>query len=139
MSWQGYIDNIKGQCKGAALQAVGIFGHNGSQWAAENCSLTVEEAANIARHINEGDESICGAGFTVGGQKFAATKLDGEDKTLIGRGKGTDKGCSYDKVAIVVLGTAQALIVAIGAEGAQGGTIVNGCSKVQDYLAQSGY
>lgn len=71
MSWQGYIENIKLQCKSADLQAVGIFGQNGNLWAAENCSLTPEEAAYIARHINEGDESICASGFTVGGEKFA--------------------------------------------------------------------
>lgn len=67
------------------------------------------------------------------------TRLDGEEKTLIGKGKGTDKGCRYDKGAIAILGTTQALIIAIGAEGANGGTIVNGTNKVQDYLAQSGY
>lgn len=139
MSWQGYIENIKLQCKSADLQAVGIFGQNGNLWAAENCSLTPEEAAYIARHINEGDESICASGFTVGGEKFAGTRLDGEEKTLIGKGKGTDKGCRYDKGAIAILGTTQALIIAIGAEGANGGTIVNGTNKVQDYLAQSGY
>jgi len=110
MSWQAYVDTMKSNCENK-LQCAGIFGVAGGAWAADGIDLSVDEASTLTNAISNQDQSIFG-GFTLNGQKFAATRLD--DDFVCGKGKGTDKGCCWDKGEVVIYKTEQALHIAVG-------------------------
>lgn len=132
MAWDPYLDSIQGKCPSDKLVAIGIWGENGSRWASRGIELTVPECAAIYN----ADTSVCGTGLTLGGQKFAATRVDTEEGSIIGKGK---EGNTYGKGVLSIYKINTAFLIAIGDSDAQGGNVSIAVGSIADYLKDNGY
>lgn len=135
MAWDPYVQSIDAKYPNM-LKAVGIFGQEGTKWASRGVEINAAEAAAVYNACG-GDMSICGSGFTLGGDKMACTRVDGEDGSIIGKGKkgGANEGCAF--FAMKING---AILFAIGnGPDAQGGSINMAVSSIAEYLRENGY
>lgn len=135
-AWDPYIQSIEGKYPNM-LAAVGIWGSNGARWASKGVELSVTECEALYRGCG-GDASLCGAGFSLNGQRFACTKVDGEDGCMIGRGK-NDDGHSWPKATFCCFKINGAVLFAIGGEGSQGGSVNMAVGSIAEYLRDNGY
>jgi len=133
-AWDAYLDSIQGKCPQDKLAAIGIWGENGSKWACRGISdLSVAECSAIYN----GDMSLCGTGITMGGQKFAITKVDTDDGVIVGKGK--KEGCSFGTAVLSIYKINTAFLFAIGSPEAQGGNVSIAVGSIADYLKDNGY
>ena len=66
--WDAYLDSIQGKCPNDRLQAIGIWGGNGTKWACRGITdLTVEECAVI---FNSDTRLLGPIPLTLAGHKF---------------------------------------------------------------------
>jgi len=133
MAWDPYLDSIAGKCPNDNLKAIGIWGENGSRWASRGIELSVAECAAAYN----ADVSVCGSGLTLGGQKFAITRFDAEEGSMIGKGKADANSFGKGVIAIYKINTA--FLFAIGDESAQGGNVSIAVGSIADYLKDNGY
>lgn len=141
--WDAYIDSIRSNCAGCDLSSVAIYGQNGALWTADANinAVTPAEISTLVNAISTMETSICGTGFTLQGQKFAATKIDeiGDQKTLIGKAKSFDNNLGDKNSPMCIILTNTALIITIGASGCPAGLMMVGVGKVADHLIVSQY
>ena len=133
--WDAYIDSIRSNIVGSNAVAVALVGQDSSIWAKDaSFDISADEILKIKAAVIDGDSSIY-AGFTLGGEKFACTRVDSEDKVLQGKGKGG----AFGKGFVGIQGTGSALLIAIGDDTAQPGSVMVGLNAVAQYLEGSGY
>ena len=135
-AWEPYLDSIKNNCQNSNLQAIGIIGENGAVWADRNSGMTPAEAAILYKAAENDDKALFGTGFTVGGQKFACTKVDGDEGTIFGKGK---EGNKFGTGFIAVNRIKGAILFAIGDKDASAGNVSCGVYNIASYLRNNGY
>jgi len=138
--WQPYTDSLKQHCA-ESLFAVGIYGVQGGVWHAEGINLSNEECTKLSQAIDlaasDNGAGICASGFTLGGHKFSAVRVDSEDGFLVGKSK--KDNTAYVNLDTVVFKTNTAIFVGIGKDGFKASQMTIGFEKVTKGLKEAGY
>jgi len=134
MSWDSYIENLKGQCAQSADLAV-IIGLDGSIWTTpangSHLAITAAEAATIAGVFKSNDFTQFQAnGVHIGGVKYTYLRVE-DDKLVMAKKK--------DSGAISMQKSKGAVVIAHVSEGAQQGNVNKGVGVIADYLEGLGY
>lgn len=133
-AWDAYLDSIQGKCPNDKLAAIGIWGENGSKWACRGIpDLSVAECSAIYNATSD----ACGTGLSLGGQRFAITRVDTEDGVITGKGK--KEGNTFSTAVLSIYKINTAFLFAIGESDAQGGNVSLAVGSIADYLKDNGY
>ncbi|KAI9890124.1 MAG: profilin, required for normal timing of actin polymerization in response to thermal stress [Vezdaea aestivalis] len=128
MSWQGYVDSLKG----SGLEKVAIFSADGtSPWATSpGFNITPSELQTVIASFTDDSpiKKIQGEGFHIDGEKLMTLKAD--DRSVYGK-----KG----KEGIVIVKTKQAILIGYYTEKTQPGAAANTVETMADYLISLGY
>ncbi|XP_013401278.1 profilin-A [Lingula anatina] len=125
MSWDAYTDQLKQQgCEHAA-----IVGLDGNPWTTQspNFIITQAEALKIIQGYQD-QSNFQASGIILGGEKFMFLRLDGQ---CIAGKKGSRP------IAIRKINTA--LVIGVGSESTQPGTLRTAVEKQGDYLSSLNY
>lgn len=132
MSWDGYIDNLMGQCAGSC-DAACIIGMDGSLWTtaahANQIPITAGEAKTIGKAMSSNDPSgFQTGGIIVGGIKYQFLRF--EDPIALGKKK--------DHGAITIQKSKTAVVIGHVKEGAQQANVNKGVGVIAEYLESLG-
>ena len=129
MSWDSYIDNLKGS--GHVLHGC-IVGQAGGVWAASPAlqGITPTETAALTKSF--ADPSTCYAnGLKFCGKKYMFLRPSTDGFALYGK-KGSSEGCCVAK-------TVQTIVIGVYGEGMQAGSCNIAVEKIAEYLRGTGY
>jgi len=132
MAWNQYVDTLKSYYPDN-IKACGIFGHNGSTWAQENldhAQTQYNEITDIFALYNDPSPGYAN-GFMLNGEKY--TFLRTQDDQLLGKSKAEGKN------PVCIHKTAQALVIAVGTETSQAGSINTAVGRLGEYLISQNY
>jgi len=125
MSWSGYIDNLMATNH---MTAVGIFGLDGSTWAASaNYPLSLDGIKLIIASVN--DSSKMAGGLTVGGERYILVRSDPGVSILL------KKGAS----GVIAYKSTQSILIAVHDPSVKSEIVLTDIGKVVDYLSRHGY
>ena len=128
MSWQSYIDQM---VSGGQVTKAGIFGHDGSPWAASP-GFTVKQPEVQAMVKGIADPSpLYGSGVHIGGTRYVFLRPSVDGKALYCKKSGQGGACVYK--------SSQAVIVGLYDEGMQAGGCNVSVEKIGEYLVGAGY
>ena len=133
MSWDSYISNLSGQCKGA-LEKACIIGLDGSKWTtdahAQSLKVSLPEAKTLGDIMKKKEFGpFQASGIVVVGIKYQYLReMDG---TIV-LGKKKDHG------AITLQSSKTAVVIGITKEGGQQGDVNKGIAVIAEYLESLG-
>lgn len=125
MSWQGYVDNLMGT---KHMTGCGIFGLDGSQWAAspglplspENIKLVIGSISDISKISN---------GLNIGADRYILVRNDLGVSIMLKKGPN----------GLVAYKSSQSVIIALHDQSVKAEVVLTDVGRVIDYLSKHGY